>query len=96
MGHDVWIGTHCVLLSGAKIGNGAIIAANSVVTGEIPAYAIAAGSPAKVIKYRFSEEMISSLNALSWWHWPMEKIQGNKQLFENDFNADTLTKVINS
>ena len=96
VGHDVWIGTHCVLLSGAKIGNGAIIAANSVVTGEIPAYAIAAGSPAKVIKYRFSEEMISSLNALGWWHWPMEKIQGNKQLFENDFNADTLTKVINS
>lgn len=95
VGHDVWIGTHCVLLSGAKIGNGAIIAANSVVTGEIPAYAIAAGSPAKVIKYRFSEEMISSLSALGWWHWPMEKIQANKQLFEKDFDVNTLTKVIN-
>lgn len=95
VGHDVWIGTYCVLLSGAKIGNGAIIAANSVIAGEIPAYAIAAGSPAKVIKYRFSAEMISSLNALGWWHWPMEKIQANKQLFEKDLDVDTLTKVIN-
>lgn len=67
IGHDVWIGTHCVILSGAKIGTGAIIAANSVVTDEIPPYAIAAGSPAKVIKYRFSEDKIRTLLESQWW-----------------------------
>lgn len=68
LGHDVWIGTQCVILSGAKIGTGSVIAANSVVTGEIPPYAIAAGSPAKVIKYRFSEKVIADLLKSEWWH----------------------------
>ena len=90
IGHDVWIGTQCVILGGAKIGNGAIIAANSVVTGEIPAYAIAVGSPAKVIKYRFSPGVIRRLEELQWWHWPLEKIKANKHLFEKDFDISQL------
>ena len=68
LGHDVWIGTQCVVLSGAKIGTGAVIAANSVVTGEIPPYAIAAGSPAKVIKYRFDDKTIDELLKFEWWN----------------------------
>lgn len=81
IGNDVWIGTHCVILSGVKIGDGAIVAANSVVTKDIPPYAIAAGSPAKVIKYRFEQQTIADLLKLRWWEWPTEKIIENKQIF---------------
>ena len=59
--NDVWIGSHAMLLSGITIGDGAIIGAGSIVTKDIPAYAIAAGSPAKVIGYRFSESVIQQL-----------------------------------
>lgn len=52
IGRDVWIGAHCVILSGARIGDGAVIGANSVVRGEIPAYSVAVGSPARVVKER--------------------------------------------
>jgi len=75
VGNDVWIGAQCVILSGAHIGDGAVIAANSVVTGSIPPYAIAAGSPAKVIKYRFSNEEIEKLLKLKWWNKPIEEIK---------------------
>ena len=68
IGNDVWIGSQCVILSGAVIGDGAIIAANSVVTGEIPPYAIAGGTPAKVIKYRFSEIKIRKLIESDWFN----------------------------
>lgn len=74
LGHDVWIGTQCVILSGVNIGTGAVIAANSVVTNDIPPYAIAAGSPAKVIKYRFNEATIKFLLSSEWWNKPKEEI----------------------
>jgi len=67
IGNDVWIGAQCVILSGAEIGDGAIIAANSVVSGKIPPYAIVGGTPAKVIKYRFSAEKIKILLESKWW-----------------------------
>lgn len=81
IGNDVWIGAQCVILSGAKIGNGAIIAANSVVVGDIPAYAIAAGTPAKVLKFRFDRETIDILESMAWWEWSIEKIIENEDLF---------------
>jgi virginiamycin A acetyltransferase len=74
VGHDVWIGTQCVVLSGAKIGTGSVIAANSVVSGEIPPYAIVAGSPAKVIKYRFDEKTIEELLQSEWWNKSKEEV----------------------
>lgn len=74
IGHDVWIGTQCVILSGAKIGTGAVIASNSTVLGEIPPYAIAAGSPATVIKYRFDEKTIEELLQSEWWNKSREEI----------------------
>lgn len=73
--HDVWIGAHCVILGGAHISTGAIIAANSVVTGFVPPYAIVAGSPAKVIKYRFEASVIEQLLCTKWWAWDVEKIK---------------------
>jgi len=87
--NDVWIGTHCVILSGAHISNGVIIAANSVVNGYIPPYSIAAGSPAKVIKYRFSQETIDKLINLKWWDWSEELLKKNESFFTSndiDFN----------
>jgi acetyltransferase-like isoleucine patch superfamily enzyme len=75
LGSDVWIGAQCVILSGANIGHGAVIAANSVVTGEIPAYAIAAGSPAKIIKYRFDKDKIDTLLKSKWWEKSLDEIK---------------------
>lgn len=83
IGNDVWIGAQCVILGGARIGNGAVIAANSVVVGEIPPFAIAAGSPAKVIKYRFNPEKIQEIEEMEWWNWSLNKIIKNKKLFFN-------------
>lgn len=79
--NDVWIGAHCVVLSGAHISTGAIVAANSVVTGFVPPYAIVGGSPAKVIKYRFNQDTINTLLKSAWWEWSVEKIKAHKELF---------------
>lgn len=68
VGHDVWIGTHSVILSGVNIGTGAVIAANSVVASDIPPYAIVGGNPAKVIKYRFEDDVINKLLHSKWWN----------------------------
>ncbi len=67
IGNDVWIGTNVVIISGVKIGDGAIIAANAVVTRDVPPYAIVGGLPAKIIKYRFDKETIADLISLKWW-----------------------------
>jgi chloramphenicol O-acetyltransferase type B len=75
IGNDVWLGTACLILPGVQIGNGALIAAYSVVTQSVPAYAIYAGNPARLIRYRFSEAEIALLQALEWWNWPEEKVK---------------------
>ena len=72
--NDVWIGCNAVVLPGITIGNGAIVGAGTVVTKDVPDYAIVAGVPARVIRYRFSEEIIERLLALQWWDWPKDVI----------------------
>lgn len=74
IGHDVWIGVKATILSGVNIGNGAVIGANTVVTKDVPAYAIVAGNPAKVIRFRFNENQIREIENIRWWEWPIEKI----------------------
>ncbi|UBZ06861.1 CatB-related O-acetyltransferase [Salegentibacter mishustinae] len=92
IGNDVWIGAQCVILSGARIGDGAVIAANSVVIGDIPPFAIAAGTPAKILKYRFNEDVINKIEEMKWWKWSKEKILKNKNLFFKEiFDKDHLT-----
>ena len=74
IGNDVWTGRNVTIMAGVRIGNGAIIGAGAVVTKDIPDYAIAVGVPAKVIKYRFSDEVIEKLNRIQWWNWSDELI----------------------
>lgn len=85
IGNDVWIGSHSIILSGVNIGDGAIIAANSVVNADVPPYAIVGGSPARVVRYRFSEEKINELIELSWWNWDLQKLKENEVFFNNRF-----------
>jgi virginiamycin A acetyltransferase len=77
IGNDVWIGRRVIILSGVKIGDGAVIAAGSVVTKDIPPYAIAGGNPAKTIRKRFNEDIIKALLIIKWWDWDDEKINDN-------------------
>ncbi|PLY05264.1 MAG: acetyltransferase [Arcobacter sp.] len=74
IGHDVWIGHGAVIMPGITVGNGSIIGANAVVTKDVPAYAIVAGVSSKILKYRFSKEIINKLEEISWWDWTHEEI----------------------
>ena len=80
IGNDVWIGQHVTILPGVHIGNGAIIGANSVVTKDVPAYHVAGGNPARIIRKRFDDQTIDFLQRLKWWDWPAEKIFDNLDL----------------
>lgn len=73
VGNDVWIGQDVTIMDGIHIGNGAIIATGSVVTKNVPPYAIVGGNPAKIIRYRFPEEIIEKLNKIKWWYWAKKK-----------------------
>lgn len=84
--NDVWIGTHCVILGGVTIGNGAIIAANSVVNKDVIPFSIVGGNPAKVIGFRFDEKTIKQIQDMEWWNWSVEKIKKNKHLFQDEWN----------
>ena len=74
IGNDVWIGYNATIMPGVKIGHGAIVASQSVVTKDVPPYAVVGGNPATVIKLRFEQTVIDGLVAIAWWDWPIEKI----------------------
>lgn len=83
---DVWIGSNSTILSGVKVGRGAIIGAGSVVTKDVPKYAIVAGNPSKIIKYRFDDATINYLETSKWWEWDLNEIKNNKKFFNNKLN----------
>lgn len=85
IGNDVYIGAGSTILLGVKVGNGAIIAANAVVTKNIPAYGVVAGNPAKLIKYRFSEDSIKKFEQMEWWNWPIDKLKQQKEIFLREY-----------
>lgn len=74
VGNDVWLGRECVVMPGVTIGDGAIVAAYSVVAGDVEPYAVVGGNPARLIKKRFSRELIGLLLRLRWWDFPPEKL----------------------
>jgi phosphonate metabolism protein (transferase hexapeptide repeat family) len=74
LGNDVWIGHGVVVLPGVAIGNGAAIGAGAVVRGEVPAFAVAVGVPARVVRFRFAPEIVAALERIAWWDWPHERL----------------------
>ena len=89
IGNDVWIGRGATLISSVTVGNGAVIGAQSVVTKDVPPYAIVGGNPAKIIKYRFPKEIIEKLNKIKWWNWTEEKIIGNAEFIRGKVESFT-------
>ncbi len=77
IGNDVWIGHHVTVMPGIKIGDGAIIGTNSMVTKNVAPYSVVGGNPAKEIKKRYTENQIAKLLEIKWWDWPIEKITKN-------------------
>lgn len=80
IGNDVWIGYDSLIMPGVKIGNGAIVSARSVVTSDVPAYTLVGGNPARPIRQRFSAEVVSALESIAWWNWPIGKITRHLEL----------------
>jgi len=83
IGNDVFIGANVTILDGIKIGDGAIIGAGAVVSKDIPDYAIAVGSPIKIIRYRFDYNIIESLKRIKWWDFKGENLHDVERLFFN-------------
>lgn len=76
IGNDVWIGRGARVRSGVRVGDGAVIGAYSLVTHDVRPYAVVAGVPAREVRLRFSEAQIYALQRITWWDWPMEKVEG--------------------
>lgn len=88
IGSDVWTGYGCWILGGVTIGDGAIVATGAVVTKDVPPYAIVGGVPAKVIRYRHTEEQREALLRIRWWDWPREEIvKAASMLVSSDIDA---------
>ncbi len=85
--NDVYIGNRVMILSGAKIGNGAVIGAGSVISKDIPPYAIAAGDPCKVIRYRFTPDQIEKLQLIRWWDFDVPYLTDHVDAFSEDIDA---------
>jgi acetyltransferase-like isoleucine patch superfamily enzyme len=87
MGHDVWIGLGATVLSGVIVGDGAVIGAGAVVSKSVPAYAVVAGNPAQVIRYRFDQDTLRRLQAIAWWDWDDQEIRAFKPWFMGDVES---------
>lgn len=94
IGNDVWIGCNATVLRGVSIGDGAVIGANSLVNKDVPPYAIVAGCPARIIKYRFEKEIIDKLLHMQWWNWDDKTIKEHPELFTSPINQDILTSYL--
>lgn len=87
VGHDVWVGKDVALFGGVTVGTGCIIGAKSLVTKDCLPYGIYAGTPAKLIRMRFSDEIVAQLLDSEWWNWSNEKLRANARFFEIDFTT---------
>lgn len=74
VGHDVWLGTECLVLPGVTIGHGAVVGARAVVTDDVPPYGVVAGNPARLAHRRFDAPTVDRLLQIAWWDWPAERV----------------------
>ena len=95
IGNDVWIGFDALIMPGVRIGDGAIVAARSVVTGDVPAYAIVGGNPARVVRARFDAEHARRLVALAWWDRPLAWVTRHLDLIRGG-DVDALERAAQS
>jgi acetyltransferase-like isoleucine patch superfamily enzyme len=95
IGNDCWIGANVTIMSGVKIGDGAVLANNSHIVKDVAPYSIVGGNPAKLIRYRFTEEQIEKLLKIQWWNWDISKINNNS-LYLCNTNIDMFINLHNS
>lgn len=94
VGNDVWIAAGAQILHKVTVGDGAVIGGGAVVTKNVPPYAIVAGVPAKIIKFRFDDNTISGLLDIKWWDWPLDVVLANVEwMMQADMNSDTLARM---
>ncbi|HKD97124.1 MAG TPA: CatB-related O-acetyltransferase [Micromonosporaceae bacterium] len=74
VGNNVWLGMGTIVMPGIRIGDGAIVAAGSVVTSDVPPYAIAGGNPAREIRRRYTDDEVAELQRIAWWNWPVDLV----------------------
>ncbi|AZO48219.1 MAG: CatB-related O-acetyltransferase [Mesorhizobium sp.] len=87
IGNDVWVGRRAIVMPGVRIGDGAVVGAGAIVTKDVAPYAIVAGNPARLIRYRFDAHQIESLLAIRWWDWSDEKIRAEQPAFFGSIDA---------
>ena len=83
IGNDVWIGENVMIKAGVKVGNGAVIGMGSVVTRNVPDYAVIAGNPARIIRYRFDDKTIAELLSSRWWRFSIDELYKNAIYFDS-------------
>jgi acetyltransferase-like isoleucine patch superfamily enzyme len=93
IGHDVWLGSGAIILSGVTVGHGAVVAAHAVVTKDVPPYGIVGGNPAKLIRHRFDEATVEALLQAAWWELPREKIATLIPLLQSDRIKELIAAV---
>lgn len=91
--NDVWIGSRVMVMGGVRIENGAVVAAGSIVTKDIPPYAVVAGVPAKIIKFRFDEKTIKYLLQIKWWDYPDNKLKSILHLFQDSNIEKAISEI---
>ena len=96
IGNDVWIGAGAIVVrkEGLEIGNGAVLGAGAVVTKSVPPYAIVAGVPARIIGWRFPENVIALLQELAWWDWEPEKVLEKLPLLTSEPKEEELKELL--
>jgi acetyltransferase-like isoleucine patch superfamily enzyme len=87
IGNDVWIGKGATVLTGLTVGDGAVVGTRAVVTKSVPPYAIVAGNPARILRYRFDSDIRERLLALGWWDWDDDEIREQKRWFMGDVES---------
>jgi hypothetical protein len=87
IGNDVWIGLGATILSGVLVGDGAVVGAGAVVSKSVPSYAVVAGNPAAIVRYRFSSQIRRRLLALAWWNWQDEELRALRDWFVGDVES---------